>query len=301
MIPEIQKICFIGAGTQGCLNALICSVYGYQSTIYDISEETLKLVPMRQQAIGATMIKQGYVEKTAFDRAISRIDTTADLGQAVSGADLVSESVNEKLALKRKVHAELDEVCPAETILTSNTSSLLVSELESAVNRGDRFAALHFNGTFPFIDLVGGSLTSEAILQTLARFIRSLEMRPMRLLKEKDGYLGNSLFISFLTTALQLVIDGHAGLEDVDRTWMMIQGSVSGPFGQMDIVGLDVVLDIIEEQTRRSRISEGQFEAISAFLKPFIESSNLGVKTGSGFYQYPRPVYRNPGFLKDES
>ncbi|MBT3227198.1 MAG: hypothetical protein HN580_20780 [Deltaproteobacteria bacterium] len=300
MIPEIQKICFVGAGTQGCINSLICSAHGYKSVLYDISEETLNQASMRQQAMGATMIKQGYFDLNTFEQALSRISITSDLEMAVESADLLNESVNENLELKRRVHTQFDGICPPKTLLTTNTSSLLVSELEGAVKRGEHFAALHFNGMIPFVDLVGGSRTSAETLQTLSAFIRSLAMRPMLLKKEKDGYLGNSMFISFLTTGLMLVIDGHADLEDVDRTWMMVQNTPSGPFGQMDIVGLNVVRDIIEEQAHKSRISDAQFDKIAAFLRPFIERGELGAKTGSGFYQYPRPAYKNPRFLMDE-
>jgi len=300
MIPEIQKICFIGAGTQGCINSLICSAYGYTSTLYDISEEILNQVPQRQQAMGIVMVKQGYLDKNTFGQALSRISTTADLNIAVEDADLLNESIDENLELKREVHKKLDILCPTKTILTSNTSSLLVSELEDVVKRGDRFAALHFNGTNRFIDLVGGPRTSSETIQILTTFIKGLNIRPVFLKKEKDGYLGNSLFISFLTTALLLVVNGHGDLEDVDRTWMMIHNTQEGPFGQMDIVGLNVVFDIIREQANRSRISKEQFNKISDFLRPFIEQKKLGVKTGSGFYSYPRPVYRSPDFLMAE-
>jgi enoyl-CoA hydratase / 3-hydroxyacyl-CoA dehydrogenase len=300
MIPEIRKICFIGAGTQGCINSLICSAYGYESVLYDQSQTALQQVTERQQAMGRSMIRQGIFDREALEQTLSRVSATTDLMSAVETADLLNESIHENLELKRKVHKELDALCPEKTILTTNTSSLLVSELEDTVERGDRFAALHFNGTFPFIDLVPGSRTSDGTVHILKTFIRSLDMRPMLLKKEKDGYLGNSLFISFLTTALLLVIDGHADLEDVDRTWMMIQNSPSGPFAQMDNVGLNVVLDIIGEQARRSRIDDSHYQKFAAFLNPFIKRGDLGVKTGRGFYQYPKPAYRDSGFLMKE-
>lgn len=295
---EVRKVCFIGAGTQGCLNSLICSVHGFESLLYDISPEVLDQVSNRQQAIASNLAKQGYAERSALEQALSEITVIPELSQAVAEADLVHESVTENLELKRTVHKELDALCPPETVLTTNTSSLLVSELETAVARGDRFAALHFNGTFPFIDLVGGPRTSPQTLALLTGFIKALKMRPMLLNKEKDGYLGNTMLISFLISALLLVIDGHADLTDVDRSWMMIQGTTNGPFGQMDIVGLNVVRDIIDEQARRARISPEDHQKITAYLRQFIARGDLGVKTGRGFYDYPRPAYRHPQFLK---
>jgi len=300
MINKIRKICFVGAGTQGCINSLMCSAHGYSSVLYDISQKMLDQVSLRQQHMGTHMIKLGYFTKPTFDEALTRISLCPELERAVASADLLSESVNEKLELKRTIHAQLDALCPPEVLLTTNTSSLLVSEIESELKYGGRFAAMHFNGISPFIDIVGGPRTSAETIQILTAFARSLKTRPVILKKEKDGYLSNSMFIPFLTAALLLVIDGHADLEDVDRTWMMAQDTPYGPFSQMDFVGLNVVLDVIREQARRSRIDAVQFDKISRFLEPFIERGDLGVKTGQGFYQYPNPAFRKPGFLMEE-
>lgn len=295
-----QKICFVGAGTQGCMNSLICSAKGYRSVLYDISKKMLDQAPKRHQQMGVHLVKQGYFDQKTFEDALTRISRISELELAVESVDLLSESVNENLELKRKVHAQLDELCPAKVILTTNTSSLLASEIESALIHGERFAALHFNGISPFIDIVGGPRTSAETIQILKSFTRSLNRRPVVLKKEKDGYLSNSMFTAFLVAALMLVIDGYAELEDVDRTWMMSQNTPYGPFSQMDFVGLNVVLDVIYEQTRKKRIDSAQFEKISAFLKPYIERGELGVKTGKGFYTYPGPAFRKPGFLFDE-
>lgn len=300
MIDNIQKICFVGAGTQGCINSLICSAKGYRSVLFDISEKMLAQVPERQQHMGRHLIKQGYFDQNTFEDALTRISRVSTLELAVKSVDLISESVHENLELKRKVHAQLDKLCPADVLLTTNTSSLLASEIESAVTQGDRFAAMHFNGISPFIDIVGGPRTSTETIQILKLFTRSLNRRPIILKKEKDGYLSNSMFTAFLVAALMLAIDGYAELEDVDRTWMMSQNTPYGPFSQMDFVGLNVVLDVLSEQTRKSRIRPDQFEKISAFLQPYIERGELGVKTGKGFYSYPGPAFRKPGFLMDD-
>ena len=300
MTEEIKRICFIGAGTQGCMISLICSSRGYESVLYDVSSEVLNQVSMRQQFMGAFMIERGYFDKERFESALSRISTEADLERAVKGADLINESVHERLATKRKVHQQLDEISDEQTILTTNTSSLLVSDIEGSVKRGDRFAALHFYGTRPMADVVGGPRTSAETIDLLKRFVRSLGMWPVVLKKEKDGYLGNSMLISNFKTAMLLVVDGHADFEDVDRTWMILQGSELGPFGQADAIGLNVALDVFEEEAARNQKTSEDSMKVADYIRPYVERGELGVKTGKGFYSYPDPTFRKAGFLKGE-
>ncbi len=297
MISEVKKICFIGAGTQGCLNSLICSSFGYNSVLFDISEKMLNQVTRRQQYIGAGFIKQGYFDFKTFEKTFSRIKIESDIEKAVESSDLVSESVHERVKLKRKVHRQLDDICPVKTILTTNTSSLLLSDIESAVQRGDKFAALHFNGLKPLIDIVGGPRTSIETIDILERFVESLKSRPMVLKKEKGGYLSNSMIISYVKTALLLVINHYAEMEDVDRSWMITHNASFGPFGQMDGIGLNVTLDVFEEEAAKNLENSGDTKKVVNYIRPYVERGELGVKTGKGFYTYPNPSFQNPDFL----
>ena len=202
--------------------------------------------------------------------------------------------------MKREVHMELDELCPPKTIQTTNTSSLLLSDIESVVNRGDKFAAFHFNGGTPLLDITGGPRTSPATIDILKRFAKSIGLRPVVIQKEKDGYLSNSILISIAMTALLLVIDGHAEVADVDRSYMMVHGQERGPFAMMDGVGLNVMLDIFEEKAQRTPGKSSELRKVVDFLRPFIDRGELGVKTGKGFYSYPNPAFLKPDFLKGE-
>ncbi len=294
-IDEVRKVCVVGAGTMGYLISLQCAVRGYDTVLFDISKEVLQQVPSRQKDKASRLVSQGALSQSEVDAGLARITFTTDPARAAENADLLSESVPEIIELKRKVHAQFDQLCPPHTILTTNTSSLLVSEIEGSVRRGDRFAALHFYRFGTIVDIMGGPRTSPETMEILKRFARSLGEVPIVLKKEKDGYLQNTMLFALFQAAILLVIDGYAKMEDVDRSWIAVQGYSMGPFGIMDQRGLDVYLNIAEALAHRRRGKA--WKQIADFLRSYVERGDLGVKTGKGFYTYPDATFLRPGFI----
>ena len=294
-IDEIKKVCVIGAGTMGCRISLQCAIRGYETTVYDISEEVLQQAPERHKMMADVLVSTGAVSQSEIDVGLARISFTSDPEKAAENADLLSESVPEIIDIKRKVHAQFDQICPPHTIMTTNSSSLLVSEIEDVVQRGDKFAAMHLHGFGSVVDIMRGPRTSPETVNILRRFARSLGEVPIVLKKEKDGYVHNTLFIALLQSAASLVIGGYADIEDVDRSWMAVHHSLAGPFGMMDGVGLDVAMNVAEAQAHRGRGEAWQ--QMAKFLRPYVERGDLGAKTGKGFYTYPNPAFQQPDFL----
>ena len=204
-IREIDTICYVGAGTMGRANSLVAAISGYNAVIYDIAEENLAGVVAYQSEFGAYLVENGYCSAQELAAAPARVTCVSDLAEAVANADLVSESVIEELAIKREVHRKLDQICPERTILTTNTSGLLVSNIESAVVRGDRFAALHSHLRSPLVDIVGGPRTSAATIDILTRYVLSTKLVPLVLHRENPGYVLNALLGPVVTTAMLLV------------------------------------------------------------------------------------------------
>jgi 3-hydroxybutyryl-CoA dehydrogenase len=163
------------------------------------------------------LVAGGYCSDEEAEAAQQRISVEPDLARAVAHADLVSESIVEQVDIKRDVHTRLDQVCPAHTVLTSNSSALLVSDLEEAVTRGDKFAALHSHLGSPLFDIVGGPRTAPEVIQLLARYVESLRCVPLIQHKEHPGYVLNAMLGPLLGTALSLVIDDGLTVEQVDR------------------------------------------------------------------------------------
>ena len=142
-IKEVRKVCFAGAGTMGCYNSLIAALSGYNVALYDVSEEALEQLPERQSHWSEILIELGVADHNAVRAAAAAIIRTTDPEKAARDADFFSESVFELLDVKRRTHQQFDALLPPHAIMTTNTSTLLLSRIESAVQRDDKFAAMH--------------------------------------------------------------------------------------------------------------------------------------------------------------
>ncbi len=295
-IAEVERVLFVGAGQMGCANSLVAAVSGYDTVLTDAIPTALESVRGRHDEIGAFLVASGYCTAQDLDAARPRVSVEADLDLALAGVDLVSESIVEDVEAKRELFARLDRLSDERAILTTNTSTLLVSEIEDVLTGGDRFAALHSHLGSLLFDIVAGPRTSAETVDVLQRYVLSLDGVPLTLQNEHRGYVFNALNGGVLATALQLVVDGEADEAAVDRAWMSSRGAPMGPFGMIDLFGIDLVItawrrpgaDPWREQLR---------PRVEPFLASFVDAGHLGMKTGRGFYDYPEPAYQAPGFL----
>jgi 3-hydroxybutyryl-CoA dehydrogenase len=208
--------------------------------------------------------------------------------------------VFERLDLKRQTHRQFEKLLPEHAIMTTNTSTLLLSDIESAVKRRDKFAAMHFHQFTPLVDIVAGPRTSPDTMDIVKRFVKSQGQIYVVLKKEREGYLHNAMFVGLLGTALMLAAVLKIDFKKIDRAWMLNQNAMAGPFGMLDSVGLNLVVDILGESAIKEKAASPEIiAAIGNLLQPNIESGNLGVKTGRGFYEYPDPEFLQPEFVAD--
>jgi 3-hydroxybutyryl-CoA dehydrogenase len=296
-IDEVKKVLVLGAGTMGTQISFVSAVAGYEVALYDISEQAAQMAPVRQRMWAARVQQMGRANFGDVEKIIGRITYTSDAEKAAKNADLVSESVFENVETKQKEHARFEKLCPSTCILTTNTSSLLASAIDPALKHPDKFAAMHFHsGLSLLVDIMRGNKTSDRTVDVLTRWIRSIGLVPMVMKKEKAGYLYNTMLGSHLKTALSLVIGGYAEPQDVDRAWMLVTGQTHGPFAAMDAIGLDIVRDAgIGLFGAEVDITD---EQVLALIQPLIDKGKLGMKTGSGFYSYPEPLFLKPDFLQ---
>ena len=285
----------------GCANAITAGLAGYKVIIFDISTISLDSVPLRLKEISNFLVMQGLVLQPEVENVISKIKTTNDLVLATAHADLVSESVFENLDVKREVHKQLDRLCLPHTIITTNTSSFLVSEIDDVVSndRGRLFAALHSHLGSVLVDIVGGPRTLLSTIDILERYVLSINALPLVLKKETRGYVLNAMLGPVLATSMLLCQSGNATVAEIDRAWMSQQVVKIGPFGLIDLFGLNVVYESWQNPRPLSDYEINKAK-IMALLKPYIELDELGAKKGKGFYSYPNPDYAQPDFLSVE-
>ncbi len=296
---EIKKVVVVGTGTMGGQIGFQCAVSGFQTVMCDINEASLDGCRSSHRRFAEVFVAKRGSSQEVVDAAVARLSYTDDLAQACRDADLVSESVPEDPEIKRAVYAQLNRCCPDHTIFTTNTSTLLPSQFAESTGRPDRFLALHFAN--PVWDANIGEVmphpgTDPEVFERVLEFVAEIGMVPIRLEKEQNGYIINSLLMPLLIAAQGLITNDVATHEDVDRTWMISTKMPVGPFGIMDLIGLETIYNVVRYWAETDGDEELRKNAV--FIKErFVDRGRLGVKSGEGYYSYPGPAFAQEGFL----
>ena len=297
---KIANACIAGAGTLGSQIAWQTAFNGFNVTVFDAYEKGLDTAKVLHQQYANLFLKSRGASRDEIDHAKTRLSYTTDLADAVKDADIVSESIPENLEIKQSFYRDLSKVAHEKTIFTTNSSTIIPSEIVIAVHRPERFLALHFaNGIWDanVAEVMGHPGTDAVIFDHVVEFARSIGMVPVSIHKEHRGYVLNSLLVPLLSAAGSLDIQGVTDFESIDKTWMISTGSKMGPFGIMDIIGMQTIYDI-EMLLGEKFNDKTMLERAEYYKYNFIDKGKLGVKSGEGFYKYPNPAYRDPGFLK---
>ena len=293
---RIESVTVVGAGFMGWQIALQTAIHGIPVTLTDLSAEALTRAGAHQRAQLDIWIAAGRLTTDEAGAVLGRIHTAA----GPVPADLMIEAVPERLEVKREIFARLDALCPPHSLLATNSSSFRVARIEDIVRRRDRVLNLHFFGVVwqrPMVELMGGSETSEATLAAAADWVRRIGLTPLGVRKQSTGFLFNRIWRAIKKEALTVADTGVASVEDIDRAWMIFMNHDTGPFGLMDLIGLDVIADIERVYQRESGDPK---DAPPRLLLDLVERGDLGVKTGRGFYVYPDPAFARPDFLRGE-
>jgi 3-hydroxybutyryl-CoA dehydrogenase len=297
---EIKKILVAGAGTMGQQIALQCAMHGYEVHIYDMVPHMLETAQHRIAEYVRTFQQEGRLTEMSAQAALARLRYFEQPGAAAEGIDLLSESVKEDPKVKGKVFAQLNELCPAHTLFTTNTSTLLPSRYAQATGRPAQFAAFHFHNpvwSANVVDVMPHPGTAAEVTPRLVAFARSIDQIPIVLQKETPGYVFNAMLDGILQTAMLLAADGKASVEDIDRAWMGVTRMPVGPFGMIDLVGVDLVYHIAKRMPLLMRLTPPA-QRLLRFLKGYVDQDRLGVKSRQGFYSYPDPAFSRPDFIR---
>jgi len=300
-VDDIHHILVIGAGTMGHQIAFQCAISGYDVSVYDMFPEMLKKAEERIAFLSRTLMHKGHISPAQAENALKRIVFTSDAQKAGQNADLISESIPEDPKLKGEIFARFHKICPKETIFTTNTSSLLPSLFAQATGRPEQFLAFHFHdiAISRIADVMPHPGTDPEVVGIVAEFAEKIGQIPIVLKKEYPGYLFNNMFMALLDSALTLASKNIGAIEDIDRCWMGIMHTASGPFGIMDSVGLDTVWKITSYHAQKRGDANAMKNA--EFIKSYVDAGRMGKKAGQGFYKYPNPAFLCPGFLEGKT
>jgi len=223
------------------------------------------------------------LDADAADAARDRIDGTTDL-TALSDADLVVEAVTEDLSIKQSVFADLADICGPDSVLATNTSTLSITSIASAVDRPERVVGLHFMNPVPVmtgVEVVVGEHTSAATVDLAHAFAADLDKETWEA-DDRPGFVVNRVLMPWINEGIRAYDEGVAEREDVDRGLRLGTNVPMGPLELADHIGLDVVLDASE--TLHAELGDRYRPAY--LLKRKVEAGDLGKKTGAGFYEY---------------
>ena len=297
---KIKNVTIAGGGTLGSQIAWQTAFKGFNVIVYDAFDKGIEASKSFHKQFAELFKTTRGASNKEIEQTLSRLDYTTDLAAAVKDADLISESVPENAEIKRGFYEALAKVAPEKTIFTTNSSTTLPSDYADTTGRPEKFMALHFaNGIWDANvgEVMGHPGTDKKVFDRVVEFAREIGMVPIPIYKEQNGYVLNSLLIPLLNAAGNLFVNGVTDIESIDRTWMISTGTRMGPFGIMDIIGMQTMYNI-DKLWGEKLGDESMLKRASIIKKEYIDKGKMGMSSGEGFYTYPNPSYADPDFLK---
>ncbi len=287
-IDNIKNIAVIGAGLMGHGIAQEFACAGYRVHLHDITEQQLNNARVQIGKNLTLLAENAVIKEISISATLQRIHTTTDLTAAAKTADFVVEAVSENLPLKQQIFEELDSLCQPHTILASNTTALMPSQIGVNTKRTDKILNTHyFNPPYliPLVELIRSPDTSDETVSMTFDILTAIGKTPAIIDKEALGFVGPRLQAALIREAFAIVEQGIASAETVDLVVRNSFGrrlSVAGPFEVFELAGWDLVLAAFEELYKDLNSSPD----INPLLREMVESGKLGVKSGEGFYQW---------------
>lgn len=297
---SIKNVSIIGVGTQGAQITFRSVIYGKTVSVHDLSPEMCEKAKEKIKGWLKEYENAGRLTAEESQKSYERIIFVNDLKECLEDADLAIEIVPERLELKQRVWEEIDLVAPAKTLLTSNSSSLKSSSMGKNVKRKEKTFNVNFMTPVKddLVEVMWNDFTSADTKVAAMEFLNSLNLVPIVTNKEIKGFSHNRVWRAIKKETLKLWANGYCDFEDLDRAFMLEFGTEFGPFGLMDIVGLDVIRDI---EISYYNESKDETDKPPKALLELINQGRLGVKAGKGFYEYPNPKYLDSKWLKKKN
>lgn len=313
---KLQNVVVAGGGVLGSQIAFQSAYCGFNVTIWlrsegsiertqpkldhlkEVYEETIKRMATPEGQTPANWAR-GIADYDTFDQneclkkvqsAYDGIKLELDMKKAVEDADLVIESMAENVDDKIAFYKQLAPLLPEKTIVVTNSSTLLPSKFAKYTGRADKYLSLHFANSIwknNTAEIMSQSKTDPKNFDAIMQFAKEIRMIPLPVLKEKSGYLLNSMLVPFLFSGMDLYVNGISDPESIDKAWVLGTGSPKGPFRILDTVGIKTAYNIVEMYVKiPSFLAPFNFKGMEKMLKKMIDEGKLGMSSGEGFYKY---------------
>jgi 3-hydroxyacyl-CoA dehydrogenase len=278
---EITEAGVLGMGTMGAGIAQALVASGVRTTVCDERASALQAGAERIRTSLDRRVAQGKLSTAKAEATLARLTTTDDC-RALAGAQLVVEAVFEEIEVKRSAIARLEAVCPAETIIATNTSTINLDVLAQGMRHPDRLVGLHFfhpAQAMPLVEVVRRRATPAHVAATAFGLAKAIGKTPI-LVANREGFVVNRLFIPYLMEAFWLLEEGARPAE-IDRA-MVDFGMAMGPLQLIDMSGLDILV----KTHAIMRQAFPHFGDLSPIVSGLVDAGHLGQKTGAGVYRY---------------
>ncbi len=281
----MKNVAVIGAGTMGNGIAHTFAQSGYKVQLIDINPDSLKKgVSTIEKNLDRMMAKQ-TISAEQKSQTLANISTFTNLKEGTEYASLVVEAATENLDLKLKIFKELDMICPEDTILATNTSSISITQIASATNRQERVIGMHFMNPVPImklVEVIKGYNTSNEVLSIITELCKELGKTPVSV-NDYPGFVANRILMPMLNEAIETLYNDVASVEEIDTVMKLGMAHPMGPLQLADFIGLDVCLSILEVMYDGFKNPK---YAPCPLLVNMVRAGKLGIKAGEGFYDY---------------
>ncbi|WGH76298.1 3-hydroxybutyryl-CoA dehydrogenase [Tenacibaculum tangerinum] len=281
----MKNIAVIGAGTMGNGIAHTFAQFGYNVQLIDISQAALDRGLATITKNLDRMVAKEKITEDDKNNTLNNITTYTSIEEGVQYASLVVEAATENVDLKLKVFKDLDEVCPEETILATNTSSISITQIAAATNRPEKVIGMHFMNPVPImklVEIIRGYNTADDVMDFTVDLTKKINKVPVEV-NDYPGFVANRILMPMINESIETLYNGVAGVAEIDTVMKLGMAHPMGPLQLADFIGLDVCLSILNVMYYGFKNPK---YAPCPLLVNMVTAGKLGVKSGEGFYDY---------------
>jgi 3-hydroxybutyryl-CoA dehydrogenase len=285
----MKHVTVIGAGTMGNGIAHVFAQHGHEVVLVDLDSAALDRAIATIEKNLDRQVAKGVLDEAGKETTLKNLSTTTVLADGAGNADLVVEAATENEALKLKIFAELDAICPQETVLATNTSSISITKIAAATQRPDRVIGMHFMNPVPvmkLVEVIRGYATSDEVTAAIMELSKGLSKVPVEV-NDYPGFVANRILMPMINEAIITLFEGVAGVQEIDTVMKLGMAHPMGPLQLADFIGLDVCLSILN--VLHDGLGQPKY-APCPLLVNMVTAGKLGVKSGEGFYDYSKGI-----------